>query len=142
MDPCRRGLSPILRTSPTPEPGAGTQRLVWATSLPSGLLPADISVSFTGGAGYSWFGNQSQELGGLPLPAYLNWQAGVTFTRKIFNLDLRYYDTNLSKENCFVFTGDPNARPGGSVDPVTNPEGLTSRWCSATFVTKVWFALN
>ncbi|MGB6351113.1 MAG: TorF family putative porin [Pseudolabrys sp.] len=110
--------------------------------LPSGLLPADISVSFTGGAGYSWFGNQSQELGGFPLPAYLNWQAGVTFTRKVFNLDLRYYDTNLSKENCFVFTGDPNARPGGSIDPVTNPEGLTSRWCSATFVAKVWFALN
>ena len=85
---------------------------------------------------------QSQELGGFPLPAYLNWQAGVTFTRKMFNLDLRYYDTNLSKENCFVFTGDPNARLGGSVDPVTNPEGLTSRWCSATFVAKFSLALN
>ena len=110
--------------------------------VPSRLLPADIGVSFTGGAGYSWFGNQSPELGGFPLPAYLNWQAGVTFTRKIFNLDLRYYDTNLSKENCFVLTGDPNARPGGAVDLVTNPEGLTSRWCSATFVAKFSFALN
>jgi uncharacterized protein (TIGR02001 family) len=110
--------------------------------VPSRLLPADIGVSFTGGAGYSWFGNQSQELGGFALPAYLNWQAGVTFTRKVFNLDLRYYDTNLSKENCFVLTGDPNARPGGTVDPVTNPEGLTSRWCRATFVAKVSFALN
>ena len=49
-------------------------------------------------------------LGGFPLPAYLNWQAGVTFIAQIFNLDLRYYDTNLSKENCYVFTGDPNAR--------------------------------
>jgi hypothetical protein len=52
------------------------------------------------------------------MPAYLNWNAGVSFTRKIFNLDLRYYDTNLSKEDCFVLTGDPNAtarrryRPG------------------------------
>lgn len=110
--------------------------------VPSSLLPQDIGVSFTGGAGYSWFGNQSQELGGFALPAYLNWQVGVTFTRKIFSLDLRYYDTNLSKENCFVFTGDPNARAGGSIDPVTNPEGLTSRWCSATFVAKVSFALN
>jgi len=110
--------------------------------VPSRLLPPDIGVSFTGGAGYSWFGNQSQELGGFPLPAYLNWQAGVTFTRKVFNLDLRYYDTNLSKENCFVLTGDPNARPGGTVDPVTNPEGLTSRWCSTTFVAKLSFALN
>jgi uncharacterized protein (TIGR02001 family) len=110
--------------------------------VPSRLLPADIGVSFTGGAGYSWFGNQSPELGSFPLPAYLNWQAGVTFTRKNFNLDLRYYDTNLSKENCFVLTGDPNARPGGTVDLVTNPEGLTSRWCSATFVVKASFALN
>jgi len=110
--------------------------------VPSNLLPQDVGISFTGGAGYSWFGNQSQELGGFPLPAYLNWQVGVTFTRKIFSLDLRYYDTNLSKENCFVFTGDPNARAGGSVDPVTNPEGLTSLWCSATFVAKFSFALN
>jgi uncharacterized protein (TIGR02001 family) len=110
--------------------------------VPSRLLPADIGVSFTGGAGYSWFGNQSPEFGGFPLPAYLNWQAGVTFTYKIFNLDMRYYDTNLTKENCFVLTGDPNARPGGAVDLVTNPEGLTSRWCSATFVAKISFALN
>jgi len=110
--------------------------------VPSSLLPPDIGVSFTGGAGYSWFGNQSQELGGFALPAYLNWQAGVTFTRKVFNLDLRYYDTNLSKGNCFVLTGDPNAHPGGSIDPVTNPEGLASNWCSATVVAKFWFALN
>jgi len=110
--------------------------------LPSGLLPYDIGVSFTGGAGYSWFGNQSQELGGFPLPAYLNWQFGVTFTRKMFNLDLRYYDTNLSKENCFVLTGDLNAAPGGSINPITNPEGLMSRWCNAQFVAKVWFPFN
>jgi uncharacterized protein (TIGR02001 family) len=110
--------------------------------VPSRLLPADIGVSFTGGAGYSWFGNQSPEFGSFPLPAYLNWQAGVTFSYKNFNLDLRYYDTNLSTENCFVLTGDPNARPGGAVDLVTNPEGLTSRWCSATFVAKASFALN
>jgi uncharacterized protein (TIGR02001 family) len=110
--------------------------------LPSGALPQNVTASLTGGAGYFWFGNQSAELGGFPLPAYLNWNAGVTFTRNMVNLDLRYYDTNLSKEDCFVFTGDPNATPGGSIDPVRNPEGLRSRWCSATFVAKFWFALN
>lgn len=110
--------------------------------VPSRFLPPDIAVSFTGGGGYSWFGNQSPEFGGFPLPAYLNWQFGVTFTRKVFNLDLRYYDTNLSRENCFVLTGDPNARPGGAINPLTNPEGLTSNWCSATFVAKFSFALN
>ena len=108
--------------------------------LPSRLLPQGLGVSFTTAAGYSWFGNQSAQLGGFPLPAYLNWQAGVTFTYKVFNLDLRYYDTNLSKENCFVLTGDPNARPGGRVDPISNPDGLVSNWCSATIVAKAWFA--
>jgi len=108
--------------------------------VPGRLLPQNLGVSFTTAAGYSWFGNQAPQLGGFPLPAYLNWQAGVTFTHKVFNLDLRYYDTNLSKENCFVFTGDLNARPGGRVDLVTNPAGLVSNWCGATFVAKAWFA--
>ena len=110
--------------------------------LPSNVVPQDLGVSVTGGAGYSWFGHQSAALGGFPLPAYLNWNAGVTFTYKSLNLDLRYHDTNLSKENCFVFTGDPNATPGGRPNPITNPDGLVSQWCNATFVAKYWFAFN
>jgi uncharacterized protein (TIGR02001 family) len=110
--------------------------------LPGTLMPQDISASVTGGAGYSWFGNQSAALGGFPLPAYLNWNAGVTFTYKKLNLDLRYYDTNLSKENCFVFTGDPNAAPGGRPNPITNPAGLVSQWCSAAFVAKYFIAFD
>jgi len=110
--------------------------------LPSAVLPQDIGASVTAGVGYYWFGNQSAALGGFALPAYFNWNTGVTLKRKIFSLDLRYYDTNLSKENCFVFTGDPNATPGGQPNPVTNPEGLTSRWCSATFVAKFGFELD
>jgi uncharacterized protein (TIGR02001 family) len=110
--------------------------------LPAHLLPQHLGISFTTAAGYSWFGNQSLALGGFALPAYLNWQAGVTFSHKFLNIDLRYYDTNLSKENCYVFTGDPNAAAGGRINPVTNPDGLVSRWCSATFVAKLWLALN
>jgi uncharacterized protein (TIGR02001 family) len=108
--------------------------------VPSRLLPQNLGVSFTTAAGYSWFGNQAPQLGSFPLPAYLNWQAGVTFTHKKFNFDFRYYATNLSKEDCFVFTGDPNARLGGRVDLVTNPAGLVSNWCGATVVAKAWFA--
>ena len=66
----------------------------------------------------------------------------MTFTRGVFNLDLRYYDTNLSKEDCFVFTGDRSAVPGGRINPVTDPNGLLSSWCGATFVAKFWVALQ
>src|SRR5262249_41631261 len=57
--------------------------------LPSNVLPEKVSAALTGGVGYYWFGNQSIVFGGFPLPAYLNWSAGVTFTRSVFNLDLR-----------------------------------------------------
>ena len=110
--------------------------------LPVSDILRDVTASFTTSAGYFWFGNQSAALGGFPLPAYATWNAGVTFTHNHLHLDLRYYDTNLSRENCFVFTGDPNARPGGRPDPLTNPEGLTSGWCSATVVAKFWFTLE
>jgi hypothetical protein len=110
--------------------------------LPGRLLPQDVSAAASAAVGYSWFGNQYAALGGFPLPAYLNWHAGVTFTRKNLNLDLRYHATNLSKENCFVFTGDPNATPGGQINLLTNPQGLMSNWCSPTFVARFWFALN
>lgn len=110
--------------------------------LPRKLLVRDFTVAVTGGAGYFWFGNQSAALGGFPLPAYLNWNVGVTFSQKNLHFDLRYYDTNLSKEQCFVLTGDLNGGFGGRIDAVTNPEGRISNWCSATFVGKFWFALN
>lgn len=110
--------------------------------MPKSALPPNLTAALTAGAGYSWFGNQKVQLGGFPLPSYLTWNAGVTLGRGNIHLDLRYYDTNLSKEKCFVYTGDPHAMAGGRIDPVTNPEGLTSRWCSASLVAKFWFALN
>ena len=51
--------------------------------LPGKVPPSEVSASVTGGVGYSWFGNQSAALGGFPLPAYVNWNAGITFTHKI-----------------------------------------------------------
>src|SRR5262245_42041936 len=84
--------------------------------FPGRLLPPDFGVAITGAAGYSWFGRQRELLGGFELPAYLNWQAGVTFSYKQLNFDVRYYDTNLTRENCFVYTGDPKATPGGNVN--------------------------
>jgi uncharacterized protein (TIGR02001 family) len=95
----------------------------------------NVSWQLMANAGYWRFGNTSPAQGGFPLPAFANWHAGLAFTLKDnVSLDLSYYDTSLSKEDCFVFTGDPLASPGGVVNLVNNPDGLRSRWCGAVFV--------
>jgi hypothetical protein len=68
------------------------------------------------------------------LPDYTTWNVGVAFTWKVATLDLRYYDTNLSKGNCNVLTGDPNAT-------FNNAGVLQSKWCSATFIAALKFDL-
>lgn len=98
------------------------------------LLPEPIEWSLLGSVGHSWYGNQSAALGGFPLPSYSNWSVGISFDRDPFSLSFTYSNTNLTKENCFVFTGDPGAAPGGVIDPITNPAGLRSNWCGAAFV--------
>src|SRR5216684_8643374 len=69
---------------------------------------------------------------GIPEPSYNTWNVGVGFTYKVFTLDLRYYDTNLSKGNCNAFTSDystTNFSP--SFVTAINPGGFGSNWCSA-----------
>jgi len=105
--------------------------------LPGSIIREDLKVSLSAALGYAWFGNQSATLGGFPLPSYLNWNAGIAFTYRQFTLDLRYYDTNLTREDCFVTTNDFNAVPGGLSNPISNTGGLTSRWCGAAFVGKL-----
>jgi hypothetical protein len=78
-------------------------------------------------------GGVSAAGGGLPLPDFTNWHAGLTFAYRVFKLGLNYTDTNLSKENCYVLTGDVAAAPGGISNPGDNPFGLRSALCGATF---------
>ncbi len=95
----------------------------------------DIAWTFNATAGYWRFGHVSPMLGGFALPSYANWRLGFEFTLlEHFAFDLSYWDTNLSKEDCFVFTGDTAAMPGGIPDPASNPDGLRSRLCGAALV--------
>jgi hypothetical protein len=110
--------------------------------LPRTTATNGIGVSVSGSLGYSRFGDMDAVLGGYPLPSYLNWNAGATFTWKTVSFDLRYFDTNLSKENCYIYTGATDAVAGGAIDPLRNPDGLRSRWCSATVVAKLVFSTN
>jgi hypothetical protein len=74
--------------------------------------------------------------------SYTNWDAGLGFTYKAFTLDLRYYDSNLSKAECNVFTSDQSATFAASNVTLQNPGGLGSNWCSGTFIAKLSFATN
>lgn len=73
---------------------------------------------------------------GIPYKDYNTWNVGLGFTWKVFTLDLRYYDTDLSKGDCNAFTSDFTASGVSNVTPI-NPTGLGSKWCGAAFVAKL-----
>ena len=102
-----------------------------------------VNVKYTGtalpnGAGWYasaevgkyWFGTGNFFGSPLELPDYVTWNAGIGFTYKAVTLDLRYYDTNTTKEECFVLTGDVRGFNDGTGQ---------SKWCSATFIAKLSF---
>ena len=89
---------------------------------------------------------------GVPWTSYWNWDAGVSFTYKAFTLDLRYYDSNLSKADCNAFTSDHT--DAGFAFSAINQTGINtpggpqivglpgSSWCGATFIAKLSFATS
>ena len=68
---------------------------------------------------------------GIHYADYNTWNVGIGFTYKVFTLDLRYSDTNLSKGDCSVFTGAFNAQVGATTVTGNNPLGTSSNWCGA-----------
>ncbi|HYF57303.1 MAG TPA: TorF family putative porin [Salinarimonas sp.] len=88
-------------------------------------LPFLEGLALSGELGHYWLGTTSAYLGGLNLPDYTYWNAGLAYTFKTITLDLRYHDTDLSKQECFALTADPRGIVSGSG---------RSRWCSQTFI--------
>jgi uncharacterized protein (TIGR02001 family) len=99
--------------------------------FPLGIgLVKDVGWYVSGEVGHYWLGTTSANLAFIVptnLPDYTTWNVGLAFTfAKVFTLDLRYYDTDLSKENCNILTGDPRA--------VQGPLGLQSSLCGPAFI--------
>lgn len=109
---------------------AGTAKF----TAPSTWLPGGIGAYLSGELGRQMLGDVTVDgrvyAAPLNLPDYTTWNVGVGFTWKVFTLDLRYSDTNLSKVDCNTITGDPKATINGA--------GLgESNWCGATFIAKL-----
>jgi uncharacterized protein (TIGR02001 family) len=103
-----------------------------------------IGMYASGEFGRQWLGTSDSFYGtpafpgGIPEPSYNTWNIGVGFTYKVFTLDFRYSDTNLSKGACNAFTSDYTATTAtaGSVSAI-NPGGFESGWCGATGIVKL-----
>jgi uncharacterized protein (TIGR02001 family) len=78
---------------------------------------------------------------GIKYADYNTWNVGIGFTYKVFTLDLRYSDTDLSKGNCNAFTSAFNATGTTNVTPI-NPTGAGSNWCGAAGIAKLSFDLT
>ena len=79
---------------------------------------------------------------GIQEPSYNTWNLGVGFTYKVFTLDLRYSDTNLSNASCNAFTSDystTNASPGfvAAINPGNGLTAFGSNWCGAAGIVKL-----
>ncbi len=120
----------------------GSVKLTAPASWIPTVLPTGSGAFFLGEAGHYSFGQTNAFYGNIDLPAYTEWDLGITYTWKVFSLDFRYYDTDLSRANCNALTSDHTATfsPGNVTS--TNPSGLGSNWCGAAFVVKAAFDLT
>ncbi|KRR02531.1 hypothetical protein CQ12_15900 [Bradyrhizobium jicamae] len=108
-----------------------------------------IGMYVSGEFGRQWLGTSDSFYGtalfpnGINYADYNTWNIGIGFTYKVFTLDFRYSDTNLSKGDCNAFTSDFSARGningtnlGTFVTPI-NPSGVGSNWCGAAGIVKL-----
>ena len=91
-------------------------------TAPSSTFGASgLGMYISGEFGRQWLGTSDSFYGTVPdrrrgrsrtassTPSYNTWNIGVGFTYKVFTLDIRYSDTNLSKGDCNAFTSDHTA---------------------------------
>ena len=118
-------------------------------SAPSTIFGSSgVGMYVSGEFGRQWLGTSDSFYGvaqlpgfpnytaGIPYASYDTWNIGIGFTYKVFTLDLRYSDSDLSKGNCNAFTSAYNASGTTNVTSI-NPGGAGSNWCGAAGIVKL-----
>ena len=100
-------------------------------TMPSSWFPADWGAYISGEAAHYWIGTFTAFGAPFDLPDYTYWNIGAAVTYKIFTFDIRYHDTDLSRQQCFLLTSDPGGVATGQ-----------SKWCDATVIAKFSFDLT
>jgi uncharacterized protein (TIGR02001 family) len=133
-------LSLALHTSHAPDfanTGA-TETLLSLSPLykaPAPWLGPGWGWFVSGELAHQWMGTTRT---GVDFADYAFWSIGAGLAYKALIFDLRYHDTTMTREECFVLTGDLGAIPGG-VPSAANPLGLRSNWCSPAIVGRISF---
>src|SRR5215212_3132914 len=100
-----------------------------------------VGMYVSGEFGRQWLGTSDSFYGvplfphGINYTDYNTWNIGVGFTYKVFTLDFRYSDTNLSKGDCNAFTSAFNASGTTNITAI-NPTGAGTNWCGAAGIVK------
>jgi uncharacterized protein (TIGR02001 family) len=109
--------------------------------IPNLPFPKDWGAYVSADVGHWFLGTSDAFYGvagfpaGIPYKSYTTWDLGFGLTYKVFTLDFRYYDTDLSKGDCNAFTSDHTA--SGVASTPINPGGPGSDWCGAAFIAKL-----
>ena len=104
-----------------------------------------VGMYVSGEFGRQWLGTSDSFYGTSPAgdsrtasrADYNTWNIGIGFTYKVFTLDLRYSDTDLSKGNCSAFTSDYTAGGTNNVTPINPLVRVGSNWCGAAGIAKL-----
>ncbi len=84
-----------------------------------------VGAYLSGEFGRQWLGTSDAFYGNVKYADYNTWNVGIGFTYKVFTLDFRYSDTNLSMADCNLFTSDFTATAEGS------------KWCGAAGIVRL-----
>jgi hypothetical protein len=113
-----------------------------ANSGLGGYISADYGYWDLGTSSAFYATGVAPFVNGVKYTSYSNWDAGFGWTYKAFTLDLRYYQSNLTKAECNVFTSAQNSSFSPSNVTSQNPGGLGSNWCDAAYIAKLSFQTN
>jgi hypothetical protein len=115
-------------------------------TAPSTVFGASgVGMYVSGEFGRQWLGTSDSFYGtgagtpfanGIKYADYNTWNIGIGFTYKVFTLDLRYSDTDLSRGDCNAFTSAFNGSGTTNITPI-NPSGVGSNWCGAAGIAKL-----
>jgi uncharacterized protein (TIGR02001 family) len=106
-------------------------------------LANGVAIYTSGEFGRQWLGTTDSFYAvtgfpnGIKYKDYNTWNLGLGWTYKVFTVDLRYSDTNLSKGDCNAFTSDHTASGAPAITPINPSPAPGSNWCGAAFTAKL-----